>query len=98
MDIAGTSNSLLYTRSKQEEVPGPWLDDDDAWGNTVIQQKIMKDYIENETMRYCDIHLISLEDIRSLIGTSLILGDILEDIQSILEILPFSMCAFNLIF
>ena len=48
MDIAGTSNSLLYTSSKQEEVPRPWLDDDDDWGNTVIQQKIMKEYIENE--------------------------------------------------
>ena len=47
MDIAGTSNSLLHTSSKQEEVPRPWLEDD-AWGNTVIQQKIMKDYIENE--------------------------------------------------
>lgn len=47
MDIAGTSNSLLYTSSKQEEVPRPWLEDD-VWGNTVIQQKIMKDYIENE--------------------------------------------------
>ena len=47
MDIAGTSNLLLYTSSKQEEVPRPWLGDDD-WGNTVIQQKIMKDYIENE--------------------------------------------------
>ena len=47
MDIAGTSNSLLYTSSKQEEVPRPWLEDDD-WGNTVIQQKITKEYIENE--------------------------------------------------
>ena len=47
MDIAGTSNSLLYTSSKQEEVSRPWLEDD-VWGNTVIQQKIMKDYIENE--------------------------------------------------
>ena len=47
MDIAGTSNSLLYTSSKQEEVPSPWVGDD-AWGNTVIQQKIIKHYIENE--------------------------------------------------
>ena len=47
MDIAGTSNSLLYTSSKQEEVSRPWLEDD-VWGNTVIQQKIVKDYIENE--------------------------------------------------
>ena len=47
MDIAGTSNSLLYTSSKQEEVPRPWLEDDE-WGNTVIQQKIVKEYIENE--------------------------------------------------
>ena len=48
MDIAGTSNSLLRTISKQEEVPRPWLDEDSDWGNTVIEQKIMKEYIENE--------------------------------------------------
>ncbi|KAF8805988.1 amine oxidase catalytic domain-containing protein [Phlegmacium glaucopus] len=48
MDIAGTSNSLLRTISKQEEVPRPWLDEDSDWGKTVIEQKIMKEYIENE--------------------------------------------------
>ena len=48
MDIAGTSNSLLRTSSKQEEVPRPWLDEDSDWGKTVIQQKITKEYIENE--------------------------------------------------
>ena len=32
------------------------------------------------TMRCYDTHLISVEDIRSLIGTSPMLGDILEDI------------------
>ena len=49
MDIAGTSNSLLRTISKQEEVPRPWLDEDDSdWGKTVIEQKLMKEYIENE--------------------------------------------------
>lgn len=48
MDIAGTSNSLLRTTSKQEEVPRPWLDEDSDWGNTVIEQKILKEYIENE--------------------------------------------------
>lgn len=46
MDIAGTSNSLLLTRSKQEEVRRPWSDDD--WGHTAIQQKLVKEYIENE--------------------------------------------------
>ena len=46
MDIAGTSNSLLRKRSKMEEVDRPWLDDD--WGKTVLQQKIMEEYIENE--------------------------------------------------
>ena len=29
-----------------EEVDHPWLDDD--WGKTVLQQKIMEEYIENE--------------------------------------------------
>ena len=48
MDIAGTSNSLLRTFSKQEEVPRPWLDEDSDWGKTVIEQKIIKEYIENE--------------------------------------------------
>ena len=48
MDIAGTANSLVRTSSKQEEVVRPWLDEDDVWGNTVIQQKITKEYIENE--------------------------------------------------
>jgi primary-amine oxidase len=48
MDIAGTSNSLLRTTSKQEEVPRPWLDEDSDWGKTVIEQKIIKEYIENE--------------------------------------------------
>ena len=48
MDIAGTSNSLLRTNSKQEEVPRPWLDEDSDWGKTVIEQKIIKEYIENE--------------------------------------------------
>ena len=46
MDIAGTSNSLLQKSSKIEEVDRPWLDDD--WGKTVLQQKIMEEYIENE--------------------------------------------------
>jgi primary-amine oxidase len=48
MDIAGTSNSLVRTRSEQEvahTVHG--LEEDDDWGNTVIQQKIIKEYIEN---------------------------------------------------
>ena len=48
MDIAGTSNTLLRTISKQEAVARPWLDEDDAWGKTVIEQKIMKEFIENE--------------------------------------------------
>ena len=48
MDIAGTSNSLLRTSSIQEEVPRPWLDEDSDWGKTVIEQKIVKEYIENE--------------------------------------------------
>lgn len=46
LDIVGTSNSLLYTHTSQEEVTHPWFDDD--WGTTVIQQKITRDYIDNE--------------------------------------------------
>ena len=45
-DIAGTANSLLKTTTKQEEVYHPWLDDD--WGQKVLQQKIIKEYITNE--------------------------------------------------
>ncbi|KAF8815578.1 amine oxidase catalytic domain-containing protein [Phlegmacium glaucopus] len=48
MDIAGTNNSLLRTSIKQEEVPRPWLDEDNEWGKTAIEQKIVKEYIENE--------------------------------------------------
>ena len=40
MDIAGTSNSLLRTSSKQ--VPCAWLDEDSDWGKIVTEQKIMK--------------------------------------------------------
>ncbi|PSR74266.1 hypothetical protein PHLCEN_2v10010 [Hermanssonia centrifuga] len=46
LDVAGMENSLLYTHTAQEEVTHPWFDDD--WGKTVIQQKITRDYIENE--------------------------------------------------
>lgn len=46
LDIAGVQNSLLYTHTSQEEVQQPWFDDD--WGGTVIQQKISREYIENE--------------------------------------------------
>ena len=46
LDVAGTANSLLFTNTAQEEVQGPWLDDD--WGQTVIQQKITRTYIDNE--------------------------------------------------
>ena len=46
LDVVGTKNSLLYTHTDQEEVTHPWLDDD--WGTTVIQQKITRDFIDNE--------------------------------------------------
>ncbi|TFK32677.1 amine oxidase catalytic domain-containing protein [Crucibulum laeve] len=46
LDIAGTSNSLLHTTTEQEEVTQPWFDDD--WGQTVIQQRIDRNYITNE--------------------------------------------------
>ena len=77
MDIAGTSNSLLRTSSKQE-VPRPWLDEDSDWDKIVIERKINAYdwvYLRMRTMRCCDTHLISLEDIRSLIGTSSMLMD-----------------------
>ncbi|KAG9218584.1 hypothetical protein CCMSSC00406_0001302 [Pleurotus cornucopiae] len=46
LDILGTKNSLLRTTTSQEEVTAPWFDDD--WGPTVVQQKITREYIENE--------------------------------------------------
>ena len=46
LDVLGTKNSLLHTHTSQEQVVQPWFDDD--WGETVIQQKIKRDYIENE--------------------------------------------------
>jgi primary-amine oxidase len=36
----------LRTTTSQEEVTQPWFDDD--WGQTIIQQKIRRDYITNE--------------------------------------------------
>ncbi|KAF4575382.1 hypothetical protein EYR36_006741 [Pleurotus pulmonarius] len=46
LDILGTKNSLLRTTTSQEEVTAPWFDDD--WGSTVVQQKITREYIQNE--------------------------------------------------
>jgi primary-amine oxidase len=46
LDVAGLKNSLLHTSTSQEEVTQPWFDDD--WGQTVIQQKITREYITNE--------------------------------------------------
>ena len=46
LDIAGTSNSLRHTYTVQEEVTHPWFDDE--WGQTVMQQRIVHKYIENE--------------------------------------------------
>ncbi|KAI0077065.1 amine oxidase catalytic domain-containing protein [Panus rudis PR-1116 ss-1] len=46
LDIAGLENSLLYTHTSQEELTQPWFDED--WGQTVIQQRINRDYIETE--------------------------------------------------
>ena len=39
-------NSLLHTSTSQEETTLPWFDDD--WGQTVIQQRISREYITNE--------------------------------------------------
>ncbi|KAJ8502416.1 hypothetical protein ONZ45_g11781 [Pleurotus djamor] len=46
LDVLGTENSLLRTSMAQEEITQPWFDDD--WGSTVIQQKVTREYIENE--------------------------------------------------
>ncbi|KAF9535149.1 copper amine oxidase [Crepidotus variabilis] len=45
-DIAGRKNSLLKTTTSQQEVLHPWHGDD--WGQTVIQQKISKEFITKE--------------------------------------------------
>ncbi|KAI3611759.1 copper amine oxidase [Moniliophthora roreri] len=47
-DIVGLENSLLETTTSQEEVEQPWLDEDDDWGPTTIQQRVTKRFIENE--------------------------------------------------
>lgn len=46
LDVGGTQNSLLKTSLSQEVVTQPWFDDD--WGEEVIQQKITREYIDNE--------------------------------------------------
>ena len=50
-DIAGTSNSLLRTSSKQE-VPRPWLDEDSDWDKIVIERKIMHIFENDALLRY----------------------------------------------
>ncbi|KAL4249686.1 Amine oxidase [Abortiporus biennis] len=47
LDVVGTENSLLHTHTSQQEVTKPWLEDDE-WGSTVIEQKIFRDYVDNE--------------------------------------------------
>ncbi|KAG1906828.1 amine oxidase catalytic domain-containing protein [Suillus fuscotomentosus] len=42
----GIQNSLLKTSLSQEVTTQPWFDDD--WGEEVIQQKITREYIDNE--------------------------------------------------
>ncbi|OBZ78393.1 Amiloride-sensitive amine oxidase [copper-containing] [Grifola frondosa] len=46
LDVAGLENSLLFTSTAQESISQPWFEDD--WGSTVIQQKISREYIDNE--------------------------------------------------
>ncbi|THH32251.1 hypothetical protein EUX98_g1956 [Antrodiella citrinella] len=46
LDIAGADNSLLHTSTAQEQITEAWFDED--WGQTVVQQKIHRDYIANE--------------------------------------------------
>jgi primary-amine oxidase len=44
--VAGTANSLLQTTLTQEVVTRPWYEED--WGDQVIQQVVMRKYIDNE--------------------------------------------------
>ncbi|OCH86254.1 amine oxidase catalytic domain-containing protein [Obba rivulosa] len=46
LDVVGPRNTLLATRTAQEERTAPWFDDD--WGSTFVQQKITREYITNE--------------------------------------------------
>ncbi|EIN14536.1 amine oxidase catalytic domain-containing protein [Punctularia strigosozonata HHB-11173 SS5] len=46
LDVAGEKNSLLKTTTNREEITQPWFDDD--WGQTVIQQRISREYIQDE--------------------------------------------------
>ncbi|OJA18090.1 hypothetical protein AZE42_04165 [Rhizopogon vesiculosus] len=46
LDVGGTSNSLLKTTLSQEVANQPWFGDD--WGEEVIQQRITREYIDNE--------------------------------------------------
>ncbi|KAG1735034.1 amine oxidase catalytic domain-containing protein [Suillus lakei] len=46
LDVGGTQNSLLKTSLSQEVINHPWFDDD--WGEEVIQQRITREYIDNE--------------------------------------------------
>ncbi|EEB93893.1 hypothetical protein MPER_07393, partial [Moniliophthora perniciosa FA553] len=46
LDIAGEENSLLETKTIQEEVEQPWYGDD--WGSTVVQQRITRRFIDKE--------------------------------------------------
>ncbi|KAF7971714.1 hypothetical protein HWV62_20073 [Athelia sp. TMB] len=50
LDVAGRNNSFMQTTMKQESMDQPWFDGDDEeeWGNPVIQQKITRTIIENE--------------------------------------------------
>jgi primary-amine oxidase len=46
LDVGGTQNSLLKTSLNREVTTQSWFDDD--WGEEVIQQKITREYIDNE--------------------------------------------------
>ncbi|TCD63339.1 hypothetical protein EIP91_005658 [Steccherinum ochraceum] len=67
LDIAGADNSLLFTSTAQEEVQRPWFDDD--WGQTVIQQKISRDYITNEDNAKIDFPT-NLQGIYSIVNSA----------------------------
>ncbi|ESK96748.1 copper amine oxidase [Moniliophthora roreri MCA 2997] len=46
LDVAGEENSLLETKTIQEEVEQPWYSDD--WGSTVVQQRIIRRLVDKE--------------------------------------------------
>ncbi|EMD39459.1 hypothetical protein CERSUDRAFT_91968 [Gelatoporia subvermispora B] len=60
LDVVGLRNTLLATRTAQEERTAPWFDDD--WGSTFVQQKITREYITSED----DARLVYPENLQGI--------------------------------